>query len=168
MKQLTLMTLLVLLLPVGAYATICSINSYFSPFDNIEDAVHAKLLLSKKSVHCSLFGISNEQLAQDLVTLKKKGIEVFVAEDKKQAALNADKHTFLKENGVSVEIKHSGILEHNKFCVIDDETVIMGSWNWSHSAQAQDNSDVIFTDCPKQADQFEAAFKRIWERDSLP
>jgi len=41
----------------------------------------------------------------------------------------------------------------------------MGSWNWSNSAQKQDNSDVIITDCPKVAQAFEAAYQRIIERD---
>ena len=60
------------------------------------------------------------------------------------------------------------MLKHNKFCVLDVAIVIMGSWNWSNSAQRQDNSDVIITDCPKVAQAFEAAFQRIMERDKPP
>ena len=63
-------------------------------------------------------------------------------------------------------IKKSSTLEHNKYAVIDGERVVMVSWNWSKSAQKQDNSNVILYDCPDEVAKFEAAFRAILERDS--
>jgi phosphatidylserine/phosphatidylglycerophosphate/cardiolipin synthase-like enzyme len=51
--------------------------------------------------------------------------------------------------------------------VIDGATVLMGSWNWSNNAQRQDNSDVLFKDCPEIAAAFEKNYKTIYERDRL-
>jgi len=64
----------------------CSIATYFSPYDNVEEVVHKILSGAKKSVHCSLYGITNERLASDLETLKAKGLDVEVGLDKKQAS----------------------------------------------------------------------------------
>ena len=30
----------------------------------------------------------------------------------------------------------------------------MGSWNWSKTAQRQDNSDVVLYDCPEEVKKF--------------
>ncbi|MBA2253431.1 MAG: hypothetical protein H0W13_12140 [Nitrospirales bacterium] len=90
-----------------------------------------------RSAHCSLFGISNKPLGADLAALAHRGVEVEVSLDRLQAAGKSDLHTYLEASGVRVEIKHTLILEHNKFCVLDGKTVIVGSWNWSKKAQKQ-------------------------------
>jgi phosphatidylserine/phosphatidylglycerophosphate/cardiolipin synthase-like enzyme len=137
----------------------------FSPYDKVDDAIHAQLKQTSNSIHCSLYGITNLRLANDLIDAKQRGADVGVGLDKKQAAGQHDIHAKLQEAGILVEIKPVAALEHNKFCVIDGTIVIMGSWNWSNNAQTQDNSDVIITDCPKVAQAFEAAYQRIIERD---
>jgi phosphatidylserine/phosphatidylglycerophosphate/cardiolipin synthase-like enzyme len=138
-------------------AWACEIQPLFSPYDKVDDAIHTQLVRASKSVHCSLYGITNLRLANDLIAAKKRGADVGVGLDKTQAAGQHDLHAKLQAVGILVEIKLSVVLEHNKFCVIDGSTVIMGSWNWSNNAQKQDNSDVIITDCPKVAQAFEAA-----------
>src|SRR5256712_634112 len=143
----------------------CEVQPLFSPYDKVDDAIHAQLKQASKSIHCSLYGITNQRLASDLIAAKQRGAEVGVGLDKKQAAGKSDLHAKLQDAGILVEIKPVATLEHNKFCVIDGTIVILGSWNWSNSAQKQDNSEVIITDCPKVAQAFEAAYQRIIERD---
>src|SRR2546427_5553526 len=99
------------------------------------------------------------------ISAKKRGADVGIGLDKKQAAGQHDLHAKLQAVGILVEIKPVATLEHNKFCEIDGTIVIMGSWNWSNNAQKQDNSDVIITDCPKAAQAFETAYQRIIKRD---
>jgi phosphatidylserine/phosphatidylglycerophosphate/cardiolipin synthase-like enzyme len=143
----------------------CEAQPLFSPYDKVDDAIHTQLEGASKSVHCSLYGITNVRLANDLIAAKKRGADVGVGLDKNQAAGKSDLHDKLQNAGILVEIKPVNVLEHNKFCVLDGTIVIMGSWNWSNNAQKQDNSDVIITDCPKVAQAFEAAYQRIIERD---
>ena len=146
-------------------AWACEVRPLFSPYDKVDDAIHAQLERASKSVHCSLYGITILRLANDLIAAKKRGTDVGVGLDKKQAAGQHDLHAKLQAVGILVEIKPVATLEHNKFCEIDGTIVIMGSWNWSNNAQKQDNSDVIITDCPKAARAFETAYQRIIERD---
>lgn len=46
-----------------------------------------------------------------------------------------------------------GPVMHNKFCVIDYETVITGSYNWTRQAAINEENIVVFKD-KKEADQF--------------
>ena len=85
--------------------------------------------------------------------------------DKRQAHGRYDLHSELADNGVIVIIKPKVVLEHNKLCVIDGKTVIMGSYNWSYIAQKQDNSDVIIENCPQLGKAFVDECKKIYERD---
>ncbi len=143
----------------------CEVRPLFSPYDKVDDAIQAQLEQASKSVHCSLYGITNRRLANELIAAKKRGADVGIGLDKKQAAGQHDLHAKLQAVGILVEIKPVATLEHNKFCEIDGAIVIMGSWNWSNNAQKQDNSDVIITDCPKAAQAFETAYQRIIKRD---
>lgn len=143
----------------------CEVQPLFSPYDKVDEAIHVQLKQASRTVHCSLYGITNLRLANDLIAAKKRGADVGVGLDKTQASGQHDLHDKLRNAGILVEIKPVGVLEHNKFCVIDGAMVIMGSWNWSNSAQKQDNSDVIIADCPQVAHAFEAAYQRIIERD---
>lgn len=163
MKKLTLLFIFVLLTS-NTYA--CDIQAYFSPKDNIEQVILDDLSKAKKSVHLSLYGITNQPLADKLIELQKAGVDVILCEDKLQSSGPHDLHADFEKNGIKVAIKKTGTLEHNKFVIIDNTIVIMGSWNWSDSAQKQDNSDVVIMDCPDQVKKFEDAFQRILQRDT--
>jgi len=62
-------------------------------------------------------------------------------------------------------IKKSAVLEHSKFCVIDNTRVLMGSWNFSNNVNKQDNSMVELSRCDSIVRQFDDALQRIYERD---
>lgn len=143
----------------------CTLSPVFSPTDDVQAAILAEVLQAHTSIDCSLFGVTNLPLSQALERQARAGVMVRVGLDKKQAAGARDRHAALRRAGVQVAIKKSGVLEHNKFCVLDGETVVMGSWNWSASAQAQDNSDLILHRCETVTQAFQEAFARIWARD---
>src|SRR2546427_9741838 len=138
-----------------ATAWACEVQPLFSPYDKVDDSIQAQLEQSRKSVHCSLYGITNLRLANDLIAAKKRGDDVGVGLDKKQAAGQNGLHAKVQAIGILVGIKPVATLEHNKFCVIDGAVVIMGSWNWSNNAQKRGNSDAIIADCQKTDQDFE-------------
>src|SRR5438093_5189278 len=115
-------------------AWACEVQPLFSPYDKVDDAIHAQLVQATQSVHCSLYGITNLRLANDLIAAKKRGTDVGVGLDKKQAAGKSDLHAKLQAVGILVEIKPVTTLEHNKFCVIDGNTCSMANWTLSNNA----------------------------------
>ena len=58
----------------------------------------------------------------------------------------------------------NGILMHNKFCVIDGETVINGSYNWTNKAKQNHESITVIYEAPDLARQFIAEFNAIKEK----
>ncbi len=156
------------LLVAGAAAMACDVAAYFSPYDPVEDMIAAQVALATTSIHCSLYGISSARLAGALIEAKTRGVEVGVGLDKLQASGPSDQHALLELAGARVVIKKTSYLEHNKFCVIDGTTVLMGSYNWSANAQTQDNSLVVLSDCLRAPASFEMAYRRIITRDATP
>jgi cardiolipin hydrolase len=168
MVRRTKMALLCVVFLVALTATAsaqCTVESYFSPYDDIQTAVVKRLSEATTSVNCSLYGITNISVTKTLKGLVDKGVTVKLCLDKTQSAGKYDTHQQLADAGVEVVIKKTGVLEHNKFCVIDGSRVIMGSWNYSNNAQKQDNSMVDLSGCDAIVKQFSDAFERIYERD---
>src|SRR2546430_16526906 len=83
----------------------CEVQPLFSPYDKVDDAIHAQLVQASKSVHCSLYGITNLRLANDLISAKQRGADVGVGLDKIQAAGKSDLHAKLPEAGILGEMK---------------------------------------------------------------
>jgi phosphatidylserine/phosphatidylglycerophosphate/cardiolipin synthase-like enzyme len=163
-KKIIISAILILCLTSSAYAE-CTIEAYFSPYEDIEGLVVDKLKGAGGSIHCSLYGITNNRITEVLINRVSRGIDIKLCLDKTQSAGKYSTHRELKDAGAEVVIKNSGTLEHNKFCVIDDKTVIMGSWNFSNSAQKQDNSIVVILGCDPITEKFNKAFMRIYIRD---
>ena len=165
LKSFVLTIIIVLCFPFITQAQ-CTVEPYFSPYDNVEKVIVKRLSEAKDSIKCSLYGITNKRITETLINKKSEGLEVILCLDKTQSAGKHSTHKELENAGVEIVIKKTGILEHNKFCVIDNSRVIMGSWNFSESAQKQDKSQVDISGCNDVVKKFSAAFERIYKRDT--
>jgi phosphatidylserine/phosphatidylglycerophosphate/cardiolipin synthase-like enzyme len=55
---------------------------------------------------------------------------------------------------------------HNKFCVIDNQKVITGSYNWSKNAENKNDENVAVVYDNDFASDYSVEFKRLFESDS--
>ena len=52
---------------------------------------------------------------------------------------------------------------HNKFCIIDDELVITGSYNWTTSADLKNDENVLFITSDKTVRAYRVQFEKYWQ-----
>lgn len=50
---------------------------------------------------------------------------------------------------------------HNKFCVIDNQIVITGSYNWSDNAEYKNDENISIQVDPKQATKYSVKFREL-------
>jgi cardiolipin hydrolase len=160
-----LLLLSCLFITSSAGAETCDVNTYYSPTEKIAPIIIQELQGATQTIQASLFGLTNDELADTLITLSKAGIKVEVAVDKRQAKVLGSDIKKLTDAGIPVYIKKTGILEHNKYVIIDGKVLILGSFNWSHGAQAQDNSDAVLKNCPENVLKAQTDWQRIKTRD---
>lgn len=162
---LSLATSLLLISPAFAEIDICLVESHFTPVEEMTPVVKTYLGLAKSSVKVAVFGLTNDELADTLIQLHNAGVKVEVAVDKLQSSVRGTDIPKLVEAGIPVYVKKTSYLNHNKYVIIDDQLVLMGSWNWSVNAETQDNSEVILYGCRDVIGSFINDFSRIKERD---
>lgn len=73
-------------------------------------------------------------------------------------------------------IKNGGILKiagrgygfmHHKFCVIDGEKLITGSYNWTYYAETRNKENIVITDDPNLVASFKQEFKYLFNKISV-
>ena len=116
-KAITICSLLILFTSTISSAQ-CRIESYFSPYDNIESLIVKRLSEAKESINCSLYGITNRKITAALIDKASNGVDVTLCLDKTQSAGKNSTHRELEDASVEIVIKKTGVLEHNKFCVM--------------------------------------------------
>ena len=59
---------------------------------------------------------------------------------------------------------HGGIM-HNKLCIIDNQTIITGSYNWSENAEFRNFENVIVVTDNNIASETSVEFQKLWDKD---
>ena len=91
---------------------------------------------AKKSIYIALFAFTHKKIIQELILAKKRGVQVFVALDFYNAQGSGKKTIVtLLEADIPLWISPGGgKLLHHKWCSIDEQTLLLGSTNWTQSA----------------------------------
>ena len=140
----------------------CRVSPKFSSRESLAKAVTDALGQAKKRVLLALYGFNNNELADELAKLAKKGVAVHLKVDN---AKGAEKKTGaiigrLKAAGVEVQSVAPDGRNHNKFAVIDGAIVLTGSYNWT--AKAESNwENLLVLDCAELAKSYESEWEKI-------
>jgi phosphatidylserine/phosphatidylglycerophosphate/cardiolipin synthase-like enzyme len=135
-------------------ATAADIKVFFSPKGGCTEAVIAELAAAKKSVVVQAYSFTSAPIAKALVDAYKRGVKVSVILDKSQRGEKYTSADFLRNAGVptSIDARHS--IAHNKVMVIDSQTVITGSFNFTKAAEESNAENLLIIRDAALADKY--------------
>jgi phosphatidylserine/phosphatidylglycerophosphate/cardiolipin synthase-like enzyme len=64
--------------------------------------------------------------------------------------------------GIPVRVDRSPCHMHHKFAVLDEATLLTGSYNWTRSAAAENQENLVVSDDVRLVSPFVATFERLW------
>jgi phosphatidylserine/phosphatidylglycerophosphate/cardiolipin synthase-like enzyme len=108
---------------------------YFSPNGGCTDAIVRELDKAQSTVLVQAYSFTSYRIAKALLDAHKRGIKVEVILDKSQRTDQYSSADFLANSGVPTKIDAQHAIAHNKVMIIDGETVITGSFNFTKSAE---------------------------------
>src|SRR5687768_12204472 len=127
--------LFLLLACLGAEPRKPNIRVYFSPDGGCTKAITDELTSAKKSIRVQAYSFTSAAIARGVVDAHKRGVAVQVILDKSQRTNQYSSATFLHNAGVPTLIDSEHPIAHNKVILIDDTTVITGSFNFTKQAE---------------------------------
>lgn len=120
-----------------------SIDVAFSPNPGGQDLVVKAINSAKTSLCVAAYSFTSKPISEAILQAKKRGVRVKVVADEKA---NQSKYTatrFLANQGIDVRLNGNYAIMHNKFIVVDNQTVETGSFNYSQAAQKKNAENVI-------------------------
>ena len=138
-------------------------QTFFTPYDDAQTPLLDLLQSATKKIRIADYSFNLEAVVQILIAKYKAGIDVSVVLDSSQAKGKSEvpEVTQLKHAGVPMVIGTSdkGKIMHLKVAIVDDAIVGSGSYNFTGTAELEDN----FFDIEHSLERA-AAFTTYWQR----
>lgn len=142
-------------------------------FENIPKIIIAHIQQARHSVVVAVAWFTDASIFRALCALAEQGVfvELMIANDEANFRETGLDFEQLRQCGGRVYTagkNRSKTFMHNKFCVIDGQTVITGSFNWSQSARQNHENITVSTEAGPLATQFLAEFAQLRGRYAPP
>lgn len=120
-----------------------TIDVVFSPGGGCQERISSEIEKAKKTVRVQAFYFTSKPMTDALIRAKKRGIDVCIILDKSQEKQGYGKWRLLKREGIPVYFDGKHATANNKIVLIDDGTLITGSFNFTKSAEEKNAENVL-------------------------
>lgn len=138
------------------------IENYFAPQNQVSEQIIARLKLARTSIHFMAFSFTSDTIGKAVRTMEKAGVQVSgVFETTGSETLFSEYGKFRK---LKLDVLQDGnpYVMHHKVFIIDSQTVIFGSFNFTNNADKDNDENLLIIDDPALALAFEAEFQRVY------
>lgn len=143
--------------------TVSNIEVVFSPNQGATDAIVKAISEARKSVLVSAYSFTSQKIAQALLDAKKRNVDVKIILDKSQVSQRYSSSKFFENLGFDLKIDVKHAIYHNKVMIIDDKTIITGSFNFTKAAESKNAENIlIIRDNPKLAQLYKQDWLKHW------
>lgn len=133
----------------------------FSPKGGCTQKIIDELNGAKKSIRVQAYSFTSAPIAKAILDANHRGLDVEVILDKSQATQQYSEADFFRNQGVDVLIDPQHAIAHNKVIIIDDVTVITGSFNFTKAAEESNAENlIVFKDDRDVARQYSANYQK--------
>lgn len=133
-------------------------------FDDILKYLQSELSIAKESVKIAVSWFTNFELFKQIKELSADGIRVQLITNNDSInnggyCLNLNQ---LIDSGVEISLVEYPHLLHHKFCIIDEKTVVNGSYNWTRFSEKNYENLMVIRNNAKIVKSFSDEFDRLW------
>lgn len=158
---------LVILLPLPSMAESASAQVGFSPEGTAQQLVLNVIDSAKSSIRMIGYNFTAKDIAQALISARKRGVDVKVVLDHKenqnrysQAVMN-----LLVNANIGVRTSDYYRIQHDKVIIVDSKHVETGSFNFTSSAEKYNSENaIVMWNAPQLANEYLKHWQSRWEK----
>ena len=145
-----------------------AVENYFAPEDKVADKIVPRLQAAAKKIDFMAFSFTDDNLGQAILNRAKAGVKVRGVFENTGSETQYSEYGAMKKAELDVWQDGNPYLMHHKVFIVDDKTVIFGSYNFSASANTENDENLLIVDDAALAAQFTAEFMRVYEQAKNP
>ncbi len=136
---------------------------YFSPDDHVEAALLDLLQGAQSSIDFLAYSFTSDPLSEVIRNRAEAGVRVRGVMDADQMRTNrGTEYDRFRAAGLDVRLDGEHGLMHHKVMIIDRQVVVLGSYNFTASAEKSNDENVLVIHNPEIAARFLQEFRRVY------
>ncbi len=144
------------------------LENYFSPQDGIETYLIERLTNAQQSIRFMAFSYTSDPIADVMIARHNNGVDVRGVFEMRNSGGTGAEFDRLARAGIEVLEDGNCYTMHHKVIIIDDETVITGSYNFTRRAEETNDENVVIIDDPTLAGYYLQEFDRVYAQAQHP
>lgn len=125
----------------NAYYQVC-----FTPNTNCTAKIVRAIKEARRSILVQAYSFTSRPIIKALASAKYRGIDVKILLDK-SLIINGNQYyspiSYFQSQNIWIGIDYLPVVAHNKVIIVDDNTVITGSFNFTRAAQRDNTENVL-------------------------
>ncbi len=139
------------------------VEVYFSPDDHVQAALVDLLQNAQSSIEFLAFSFTSDPLSAAIRERAEAGVLVKGVMDADQMKTNrGTEYDRFRTAGLDVRLDSEHGLMHHKVMIIDGQVVVLGSYNFTASAENSNDENVLIIHDPDIAGEFMDEFQRVY------
>lgn len=119
------------------------IRVYFSPSGGCTAAIVNELNQAQRQILVQAYSFTSEPIAAACIEAHKRGVAVFAVLDRSQETEQYSAADLLVNSGITTVIDSQHAIAHNKVILIDGQTLITGSFNFTSNAEKSNAENLL-------------------------
>jgi phosphatidylserine/phosphatidylglycerophosphate/cardiolipin synthase-like enzyme len=139
------------------------VENRFSPNAGVAAAILDVLKTARSSIHFMAFAFTREDFAATLIDRALAGVTVQGVFERRQIEAGAD-GVWRALNRAGLDVRQDGnpYLLHHKVFIVDQQIVVLGSYNFSRNAEEQNDENVLIIHDAEIAAAYYAEWQKVW------
>jgi len=144
-----------------------NVENYFSPEDQVTNKIVMRLKQAARTVDFMAFSFTSDGLGKIVMERAQAGVRVRGVFE----SSNVDEfseYDKMKQAGLDVWLDGNPYTMHHKVFILDGQTVVFGSFNFSRNADKENDENLLIVDDTSLAQAFTAEFERVLAQAKNP
>ena len=139
------------------------VENYFAPEDEVADRIIAEIEGAQSRIRFLAFVFTSDEIADAMLERERAGVVVQGVVESRNAEREYSEYERLRAVVHDVLSDGNPYIMHHKVIIIDDATVILGSYNFTASAETRNDENLLIIHDAEVAALFVAEFGRVYE-----
>jgi cardiolipin hydrolase len=139
---------------------------------SVAEAIERLIRQATASVDAALYRFNNPRLTRAIQEATRRGVRVRLVLDRNKYEESRTTQELFADRRIPFRLLYGrqgpGTKMHHKFAILDDRTVLSGSYNWTLESEEQNYEGLLILCEPEQVKIFQREFEALWAEASPP